>query len=97
MNPRETDAEAPDLTDSPLRFGWQGKTIGERFEKIRATMPKPGARSLDDQTYLDILTYILQFNGVPVGDVKLQPNTDTLNQIVISIPAATPGSSGRRR
>ncbi len=97
LNLRKTDPEAPDLTDSPFRFGWQGKTIGERFEKIRATMPKPVARSLDDQTYLDIVTYLLQANGVPAGEVKLQPNADTLNQIVISIPAAAAGSGGRRR
>src|SRR5882672_6370314 len=68
---RKTDPEAPDLTDSPFRFGWQGKTIGERFEKIRSTMPKPAARSLDDQTYLDIVTYILHFNGLPAGSEKL--------------------------
>jgi mono/diheme cytochrome c family protein len=97
LNLRKTDPEAPDLTDSPFRFGWQGKTLGERFEKIRSTMPKPGARSLDDQTYLDIVAYLLQFNGVPTGAEKLLPNIDALNQTVISIPAAAPGTGGRRR
>ncbi len=56
-------------------------------------MPKPNGRSLDDQTCLDIVTYILYFNGVPAGAGKLQPNADTLNQIVISIPASAPGEA----
>ena len=97
LNLRKTDPEAPDLTDSPFRFGWQDKTLGERFEKIRSTMPKGNPRSLDDQTYLDIVGYLLQSNGVPAGNDKLLPNLDALNRIVITIPAPAPGSSGRRR
>src|SRR6266581_2932655 len=40
-----TDAEAPDLTDGAFKFGWQGKTIADRFEQIRSTMPLGKARS----------------------------------------------------
>ena len=53
------------LTEGIFKFGWKGKTIAETFEQIRSTMPLRNARSLDDQTYLDILAYILQFNGAP--------------------------------
>ena len=34
-----TEPEAPDLTDGAFKFGWQGKTIADRFEQIRSTMP----------------------------------------------------------
>src|SRR3954463_15407497 len=61
---RSTDPEAPDLTEGIFKFGWKGKTLAETFEQIRSTMPLRDARSLDDQTYLDILAYILQFNGM---------------------------------
>src|SRR5262245_8764684 len=83
---RSTESEAPDLSDGAFKFGWQGKTIADRFEIIRNTMP-PGRRAgLDEQTYLDIVTYILRFNNIPAGNQALQPNIDTLKQIVISVP-----------
>ena len=81
-----TEAEAPDLTEGAFKFGWQGKTVAERFDTIRKTMPPQRAGSLDDQTYLDIVTYILRFNNVPSGNQALQPDLDKLKQIVISAP-----------
>ena len=81
-----TEAEAPDLTEGSFKFGWQGKTIAERFEIIRMTMPPQKGGSFDDQTYLDIVTYILRFNNVPSGNQALQPDINVLKQIVISAP-----------
>lgn len=80
-----TDVEAPDLTARAFKLGWNGKTIANRFEQIRKTMP-PGTTRLDDQTYLDIVTYILQFNGIPAGNQKLVPDISILEKIVIAIP-----------
>jgi cytochrome c553 len=82
-----TDAEAPDLTEGAFKFGWQGKTMANRFEQIRSTMPYGNARSLDDQTYIDIVAYILQFNGIPSGNQKLEPDVRVLEQIVVAVPA----------
>jgi mono/diheme cytochrome c family protein len=81
-----TEPDAPDLTDGAFKFGWQGKTIADRFEQIRSTMPPNKSRSLDDQTYVDIVAYLLQFNGLPAGSQKLQPDVGTLGQIVIEVP-----------
>ncbi len=94
---RKIDPEAPDLTDAPFRFGWQDKTLRERFEKIRTTMPRPNVASLDDQTYLDIIAYVLSANGVPAGEQPLRPDLQALEKIVISVPAAAPGGGGGRR
>src|SRR5437667_6138940 len=52
-----TEPEAPDLTDGAFKFGWRGKTIADRFDQIRSTMPPNKSRSLDDQTYVDIIAY----------------------------------------
>jgi mono/diheme cytochrome c family protein len=81
-----TDPEAPDLTEGAFKFGWQGKTLADRFEQIRSSMPAGNARSLDDQTYIDIVAYILQFNGVPSGAQMLEPDVRVLEQIIITIP-----------
>jgi cytochrome c len=81
-----TEPEAPDLTEGAFKFGWDGKTIANRFQVIRGTMPYGNALSLDDQTYIDIVAYILQFNGIPAGSQKLEPDVPTLEKIVIEVP-----------
>ena len=83
---QSTDSEAPDLTGPNFKFGWKGKTIAERFETIRSTMPPGTSRSLDDQAYLDIVTFILQFNGIPAGNQKLKPDMSILERIVVEVP-----------
>jgi hypothetical protein len=80
------DAEAPDLTESIFQFGWKGKTVAEVLEQIRSAMPLDSPGSLNDQTYLDILTFIFQFNGAPSGNQKLEPNLPALREIVIEPP-----------
>jgi mono/diheme cytochrome c family protein len=97
MDLRKIDPEAPDLTDGPFRFGWQDKTLAERFERIRTTMPRPNVGSLDDQTYLDIIAYVLSANGIPAGAQPLNPDREALARIVVSVPAAAPGGGRRRR
>ena len=81
-----TDPEAPDLTEGAFRFGWQGKTLANRFEQIRSTMPYGNAFSLDDQTYIDIVAYILAFNGIPAGNQKLAPDVPALEKIIVEVP-----------
>jgi S-disulfanyl-L-cysteine oxidoreductase SoxD len=83
---QNTDPEAPSLTEGAFKFGWNGKTLANRFEQIRGTMPLGKARSLDDQTYVDIIAYILQFNGIPAGTQKLAPDVAALAQIVVAVP-----------
>src|SRR5438309_1355805 len=58
-----TDPEIPDLTDDGFKTGWVGKTVANRFRNIRTAMTAGAPGSLDDQTYVDIVAYILQFNG----------------------------------
>jgi S-disulfanyl-L-cysteine oxidoreductase SoxD len=70
-----TDAEAVDLTGPAFRARWNGRTLEERFETIRDTMPLGSARTLGDQTYMDILAFILQFNDFPPGNQELVPET----------------------
>jgi mono/diheme cytochrome c family protein len=72
---RATDAEAVDLTGPGFRAKWSGKTLQERFETIRDTMPLGNGNSLGDKTYMDILAFILQFNGFPAGNQELAPET----------------------
>jgi mono/diheme cytochrome c family protein len=80
-----TDREVSNLTGNAFKR-WNGKTVGELFEVTRDTMPPEEKRSLDDQVYLDIVAYILQFNKVPSGNQELKPDIESLKQIVIAPP-----------
>jgi mono/diheme cytochrome c family protein len=79
-----TDPEVPDLTDDGFKYGWVSKTVANRFRNIRTAMPAGAPGSLDDETYIDIVAYILQFNGMPAGNQKLMPDLDSLEKIVIT-------------
>lgn len=85
-NLRSADREVPHLTDAGFKFSWLDKTIAEKFEFVRDTMPPKAERSLDDQVYLDIVTYILRFNKIPAGSQPLKPDIEILKQIVIAAP-----------
>ena len=78
-----SDSDAPTLTAPAFKYSWHQKTIAERLERIRTTMPPGGAGSLSDQEYLDIIAYILEFNGYPVGNQELKPDKGALEKIVI--------------
>jgi len=70
-----TDPEAGDFTGAAFRAKWNGKTLQERFELMRDTMPLGNANSLGDKTYLDILAFILRSNDFPPGNQELVPET----------------------
>ena len=72
---RATNGEAVDLTYAAIRAKWTGKTLQDRFETIRDTMPLGNANTLGDKTYMDILAFILQFNDFPPGNQELVPET----------------------
>jgi mono/diheme cytochrome c family protein len=60
---------------------FQGDTLDSLFRLTKTTMPRDAPASLRDETYLDIIAYVLQVNGFPSGreDLKL----DSLNNIQI--------------
>lgn len=85
QNLRATDSMAVDLTG----FGfnpWYGRTVAERFERIRTTMPAGMPNTLSPQQYIDIVAFIMHYNGLPVGEEELPTDLEVLEQIVIERP-----------
>ena len=80
-----SDREVSNLTGDAFKR-WNGKTVGELFEVTRDTMPPKEERSLDNQVYLNMVAYILQFKKVPSGNQELKHDIETLKQIVIAPP-----------
>ncbi len=75
--------DVPGLWGVPFAYSWHGKTVAERFERISTTMPYNDPNTLKSQQYIDILAYILQFNGYPAGNNDLPADIRTLQRIVI--------------
>jgi mono/diheme cytochrome c family protein len=68
---------APELTGNRFIERWREGTLDGIYNFIRERMPlgrAPGARSLPDADYLDILTYILKMNGYGTGPDELTPS-----------------------
>jgi S-disulfanyl-L-cysteine oxidoreductase SoxD len=69
---------APALSGDRFFTTWGSEPIASLFAKIRDTMPPNFGTSIDDQTKLDIVAYILQTNGYPSGAAELTQNGSDL-------------------
>ena len=61
----------PALRGERFMATWGGGSVGRLFEKIRDTMPQFSTSTIDPASKLDIVTFILQTNGFPVGEREL--------------------------
>ena len=62
----------PALVGAAFLLKWQGRTAGDLFDKIRTTMPPANPAGLGEQTYLDLVAYLLQVNNVSAGPSALK-------------------------
>jgi mono/diheme cytochrome c family protein len=74
----------PAIKGSEFLSHWEKDTIAGLFTKIRDTMPQGNAGTVTDDVKLDILTYILQQNGVPAGTKELPKDLASLEEIRMS-------------
>ena len=94
--------ESPPLAGPNFLNFWGDLTPQDLVERIRLTMPPDRPGRLGDQTYLDIVAYLLQANGAPAGDQALTAATDvTIGTVATgetgSAPAITAAAQGRAR
>ena len=94
--------EAPPLAGANFLNFWGDRTPGDLAERIRLTMPPDRPGRLGDQTYLDIVAYLLQANGAPAGEQVLTSSTAvTIGAVAtgetVSAPTITAEAQGRAR
>ncbi|QUD86733.1 c-type cytochrome [Phenylobacterium montanum] len=70
--------EAKPLAGPEFLSSWSGLTMGDLFDRVRTTMPLDAPKSLDAQSYADILAYVLKFNGFPAGQGELDRRAEVL-------------------
>jgi mono/diheme cytochrome c family protein len=59
------------LVGDAFMADWSGLTLGDLLDRVR-TMPPSQPRVLDDESYVDLVAFLLQTNGFPAGDQPLR-------------------------
>ena len=72
------DGEFVPLKGVDFRERWRAQSMEEMFIVTSATMPQDRPGRLDDDTYADILAYVLQENGSESGETELPADPDAL-------------------
>lgn len=81
-----TDGEATDLTGAHFDFFWVDEPVVTRFAYIKAMKPEGNPGTLEDQAVLDMVAYILAFNGYPAGEEELTPNSPLAEIVITAAP-----------
>src|SRR5687767_13233246 len=82
----EGSGPMPALAGKDFLASWQGKTVGDLFEKTHTTMPATAPGSLTPAQAADIVAYMLAASKYKVGDGELEPKVEALQQIKIEAP-----------
>jgi quinoprotein glucose dehydrogenase len=76
----------PALAGEAFVARWEGLSVGALFQRIRRTMPQSRPQSLSDNTYIDIIAFLLDANGYPSGQRHLIPTQALLDAITVGEP-----------
>ena len=84
-----------DMSNDNFKLKWNGTTAFDLFDRITTSMPEkaPGTLQLDE--YIDVLSYLLQLNGLPTGAAPLTGDGAALKKVKLEIgsPSASSSSS----
>ncbi len=79
--------KAPPLAGPQFSSVWNGVPLATLVARI-ATMPPEKPGSLTRGESVDVLSYLLWFNGLPLGDKPLGTEQELLNQLKFESPPA---------
>jgi len=71
------------LAGEYFRNAWSGKTVRAFYDKAQKTMPPAAPKSLPNESYANIVAYILETNGMKPGETALPAGPDALEKMVI--------------
>jgi len=84
----EGSGPMPPLAGKDFLANWNGKTVGELFEKTHTTMPATAPGTLTPAQAADIVAHMLNASGYPAGTAELEGKTEALLAIKIDAPKA---------
>jgi mono/diheme cytochrome c family protein len=76
--------EGPALVGTAFTARWTDQTVADLFLTIQSTMPEDSPGSLAPAAYTDVVSYLLQSNGMPPGASELPSDLTALGGLRIS-------------
>lgn len=77
--------QAPPLTGPQFNGNWRGVSLQALVDRI-GTMPPDKPGTLLRQEAVDILAYMLWYNGLPIGESALSTEQDSLSAMTFGVP-----------
>lgn len=71
----------PPLAGDDFKSNWDGRPLGDLFEKMRVSMPADHPGKLNGDQNADILAYMLKQNGFPAGSTAMKGDADALKSV----------------
>jgi hypothetical protein len=72
-----------EFTRSTFEERWTNRAVGDFYEFVVYSMPLDDPGGLPEQTYADIIAYVLQLNDFPAGETELPPSMDALMEMIM--------------
>lgn len=85
----EGSGPMPPLAGKDFLTNWEGKTVGDLFEKTHTTMPATAPGTLTPVQAAEITAHMLMMSKYPAGTTELDSKIETLMQITLDAPAET--------
>ena len=79
----EGSGPMPPLAGNDFLRTWEGKTVGDLFEKTHTTMPATAPGTLTPEQSADIVSYMLSMSKYPAGTTALDNKMEPLLAIKI--------------
>ena len=82
----EGSGPMPPLAGKDFLANWQGKTVGDLFEKTQTSMPATAPGTLTPEQTANLMAYVLAQGKYPAGSTPLPDKMDALKTITIDTP-----------
>ena len=82
----EGSGPMPPLAGKDFLSNWQGKTVGDLFEKTQTSMPATAPGTLTPEQASNLMAYLLSQGKHPAGAAALSDKMDDLKKISIDAP-----------
>ena len=80
-----------EFAGSSFERRWRNRSVGDIYEFILYSMPDDNPGGLPEQTYADIIAYLLELNDFPAGESELPTSMDALMEMKIWEDPASDG------
>lgn len=79
------ETPAPALVGQDFLIRFNGSTVDDLVQAVRASMPQEAPNSLTPAAYVDLIGYLLKENGSPAGTEELPADREKLRQIIVTM------------